>query len=317
METRINRRGPAGGPRPTAPITVPNREQHRLLLDETNILAGPSRDFAEKVFAKIRHEARVKFAMDAARDAAMDAARLAGVHPSPAMWAIFAAEEIGIGGRANMEGRATPRHPAFAECGTGRKQAGDGGAWTAAINQAQKQLGADYVANSKYVRFAATEGRIVARLFWHTDTADASTVDWEDFDVEAVLPASWRDAVVKHGIANAAYQSQGTNTSLLGLDLFDTVSSLADWMGAFERPFIATEPKEVSGMITPEILAELGFCESGVTEFKYKFGIAEDVHEISFADFVEVVGKVDDKLYYQGFLEKLTNRLGQSWPESW
>jgi NADH-quinone oxidoreductase subunit L len=38
-----------------------------------------------------------------------------------------------IGGRDGVEGSATARHPAFASCGKGRKQASDGGAWTAAM----------------------------------------------------------------------------------------------------------------------------------------------------------------------------------------
>ena len=42
-------------------------------------------------------------------------------------------DTMGIGGRMGVEGLSTSRHPAFSKCGSGRKHAGDGPAWCAAI----------------------------------------------------------------------------------------------------------------------------------------------------------------------------------------
>lgn len=42
-------------------------------------------------------------------------------------------DAMGVGGRMGVEGLSTDRHPAFSKCGSGRKHAGDGPAWSAAI----------------------------------------------------------------------------------------------------------------------------------------------------------------------------------------
>lgn len=54
------------------------------------------------------------------------------------------ADMVGIGGGVGSDwGAASARHPAFAGCGSGRKQARDGGAWSAAILEAAHRLQAE------------------------------------------------------------------------------------------------------------------------------------------------------------------------------
>ena len=57
-------------------------------------------------------------------------------------WLVLVSDEAGIGGEhgIGLSQAATWRHPAFAFCGSGRKQAGDGAAWTAAIASAAKRI---------------------------------------------------------------------------------------------------------------------------------------------------------------------------------
>jgi hypothetical protein len=49
-------------------------------------------------------------------------------------------DQIGVGGNDGVSGAGTTRLPCFAECGKGRKQASDGGAWDAAIEAAEREL---------------------------------------------------------------------------------------------------------------------------------------------------------------------------------
>ena len=82
-------------------------------------VAGPAADVLVRLGAHARHAARVEFV------------RTLGDDCDVVAWALL--DAVGIGGRAGLTGEATARHPAFAGCGKGRKQASDGPAWTAAI----------------------------------------------------------------------------------------------------------------------------------------------------------------------------------------
>jgi len=94
--------------------------------------------------AKTRHESRVSEAMQSLMSIA--SAQL-GLDPEEHefLWdqrgmllaaAIALLDEIGVGGRGNVEGRSTRRYPGLERLGKGRKQATDGAAWTAAIARA-------------------------------------------------------------------------------------------------------------------------------------------------------------------------------------
>ena len=82
-------------------------------------VTGAAADVLVRLGAPARHAARVEFACALGDDWEVVA------------WALL--DAVGIGGRAGLTGEATARHPAFANCGKGRKQASDGPAWTAAI----------------------------------------------------------------------------------------------------------------------------------------------------------------------------------------
>lgn len=98
-----------------------------------------------------RHAARVEQAVATARLAGR---ALIGIGPDedlteagewPADLAgalICVLDGYGIGGRGDVEGRATVRVPQLRGLGKGRRQASDGPAWSAAIAEAARRLGA-------------------------------------------------------------------------------------------------------------------------------------------------------------------------------
>lgn len=57
---------------------------------------------------------------------------------------------IGIGGKMGVQGASTTRLACFAKLGKGRKQARDGGAWSAAIEEAGRELAGQVEGQSKY-----------------------------------------------------------------------------------------------------------------------------------------------------------------------
>lgn len=128
-------------------------------------LAGPALELALGVGAAKRHASRVEAAIFAAiawalvwnedeGDAApylaraREAARAMATLSAPQedadtildAWAVLATDAHGVGGHRDTEGIATARHPGLDALGTGRKQAGDGPAWTAAISGAREAL---------------------------------------------------------------------------------------------------------------------------------------------------------------------------------
>ena len=107
---------------------------------------------AEKILietSEARHNARVKFALERVvtwvqKELYGNEAMLEPVWDLSSSVAAMSAgicllDEIGVGGRDGVSGAAT-RFPAFAGCGPFRKQARDGGAWSAAITGAGRQL---------------------------------------------------------------------------------------------------------------------------------------------------------------------------------
>ena len=97
-------------------------------------LEGKALNLFIRAGARARHEARVEKAHATALDWANGDSRRA--------LSACLLDAIGIGGPfgAGGWGCSTTRHPAFASCGSGRKNAKDGGAWTAAIEEAANKF---------------------------------------------------------------------------------------------------------------------------------------------------------------------------------
>lgn len=97
-----------------------------------------------------RHRARVAAAEAAALTAAKWTRDAAEAEPLPYPQneaelaalgaALITLEVAGVGGRDNVEGLGTARMPCFRPLGKGRKQARDGAAWTAALEEAARRL---------------------------------------------------------------------------------------------------------------------------------------------------------------------------------
>lgn len=106
---------------------VPTRAAEAQKLAASGV-TGAAADLILAAGASGRHEARVAAA-------AAVAASLGPVGPLAILL-----DAIGVGGDRGLEGRATKRLPPFRILGTGRKNARDGEAWTAAIRDARGRL---------------------------------------------------------------------------------------------------------------------------------------------------------------------------------
>ena len=109
-------------------ITRAALEQH---LREQGV-EGVALDALLRETAALRHTHRVAVAAATAQAAGGGVALIGAV--------LCRLDAHGIGGRDGVGGQATDRLPAFQALGKGRKQATDGGAWTAAIAEAGTQL---------------------------------------------------------------------------------------------------------------------------------------------------------------------------------
>lgn len=166
-----------------------------------------------------RHASRVAYARWAAEQHALTVMAVephetdAELHAGMILWA----DVIGVGGRDGVEGAATERHPAFdmragavvgygpvtaprARCGKGRKQASDGGAWSAAILGAARQLGGAFRVN------AHGDGR--ASLAYAIDTVSGGRVEpylrRECSVCDPLVPAAWVYSILREGLRRAA-----------------------------------------------------------------------------------------------------------------
>jgi hypothetical protein len=142
--------------------------------------------------AEERHQGRVGAAHKAAEEYYLRTVKLERAEVSPegleiAAAAILWADVIGIGGRDGVEGAGTARHPAFADCGKGRKQATDGGAWSAAILEAARKYQGSFRVNER--------GYLT---FHHSHMVDEILVD------EATVPAPWIYSILREGLRRAA-----------------------------------------------------------------------------------------------------------------
>lgn len=119
----------------------PTKGREEALLAEKGF-SGPLLEALVKAGGAKRHDARLQYllaAVPAAVEAALKAEGVdSNVHGLAAL--VMHADAAGVGGTADIEGAGTAR-PALLSliCGSGRKQAGDGAAWSSAISAAAYQ----------------------------------------------------------------------------------------------------------------------------------------------------------------------------------
>jgi len=126
--------------------TAPTRREARDLAKDAG-LTGPAADFAVRIGAPVRHVRRTAIAREAL-DAAAAAAGYTGYTGVAALLyslILCYAELAGSGGERGMGGgRAGTARMSWARgLGKGRRHATDGGAWTAAIEAAAREVAAD------------------------------------------------------------------------------------------------------------------------------------------------------------------------------
>lgn len=95
--------------------------------------------------AGTRHRIRVRDAAQAAREGAKAMKFVSGNRPDEEETEVLAValcllDQFGLGGHMGLDGAGTTRIPQFEALGKGRKQAHDGPAWTAAIEQAGAEM---------------------------------------------------------------------------------------------------------------------------------------------------------------------------------
>jgi hypothetical protein len=139
-----------------------------------------------------RHASRVAYARAAAEEWARERAGLtpkefsALPQESRDLMAgpVLAAEVLGVGGQDGVAGHGTARLPAFANCGKGRRNATDGPAWSAAIEQAAREVGGHFAVNEiGAVVYRAPGGEVLLR--------DS-------------VPVAWERTVLREGLRRAA-----------------------------------------------------------------------------------------------------------------
>lgn len=169
-------------------------------------ITGDALEALLKETAPKRHEARVSAAIAAAEDWVLETMHLTredwltGETLALMALCVLYLDVAGIGGRDGVEGLATLRHPAFSKCGSGRKQARDGGAWSSAIEAAALQLQEgvtpEYLAcYSRWVRF-----RFVADV---TDGRAALIGAMGDGSCLAMGTEAWQLTVAREGLRRA------------------------------------------------------------------------------------------------------------------
>jgi hypothetical protein len=162
--------------------TAPIRHAHRIETAYATALAESDRIFG----AAIR------------RDAA-DMGEETGTFASDQIRALAAMlcilDAAGVGGRDKVEGVGTARIPQFAGLGKGRKQALDGGAWSAAIAEAAERLlpgAALYCPGGRYIGVSNNNiGRTV-------EVETSATMSVADFQAAGLAP--WAMTLAREGL---------------------------------------------------------------------------------------------------------------------
>ena len=125
--------------------------------------SGPLLEALLKADGSRRHDLRVLFLKKAVPAAVKAALEEAGISSNEFGIAglVMHADAAGVGGHADIEGLGTAR-PALLSllCGSGRKQAGDGPAWSSAVSSAAYQEVPNYVAGN-HVLYRPDTGELV------------------------------------------------------------------------------------------------------------------------------------------------------------
>lgn len=149
-------------------------------------LEGEALDFAVALGGPRRHRMRVEAAMDALLKAS-------GGNPQVA-YALASLDAMGVGGPHDLGGESgrAVRLPALRHLGTGRKQALDGDAWSAAIEEAAASIVGGTGLPGE-IGFEADDAGVVSLYL-----EDGSSLPLPE------IPADWRRTLAKRVIARAA-----------------------------------------------------------------------------------------------------------------
>lgn len=194
---------------------ITTRREAREHLDAIGV-EGQAAEALLQASGYSRHLGRTAQARQAAMDAAaqfMEEGDDEEVHAAMA-WAIVAADQAGIGGPAMLpDGAGTARIPALTCCGTGRKQARDGGAWDAAIKAAGIEIARLLPGHA--ARFIVDGGddetpRLVVRFgerVWVGSCFSQPDTEPRPVDVylpeEGLIPGAWMFSIAAQGMQRA------------------------------------------------------------------------------------------------------------------
>lgn len=184
--------------------TVMTRQCREVELENAGV-TGVALECLLRETAPERHASRVAYARWAAEEYYLDQVRIERDEMSPeglavAAQAVLLADMIGVGGRDGVEGLATTRHPAFASCGKGRKQAMDGPAWDAAIRDA-----AWYGPLSRSMVFTVNENGVLVLMGRTAPCLRTAEPDYAEVAVdETIAPVAWRISILREGLRRAA-----------------------------------------------------------------------------------------------------------------
>lgn len=197
-------------------------------------------------YAGDRHRSRVRYARNAAEEYYLSQCAVEREDISPeslamVVSAILWADMVGVGGRDDVQGLSTERHPAFHQCGKGRKQASDGPAWTAAILEAAHLSGG---------RFSINENGLL--VFSLLDGSDVAICD-------EIAPPRWRYAILREGLRRSverAMETSGTRPNRWHENVpFDAPpSSAPSWARAVNEATLAESSEDKSLISCHEIV---------------------------------------------------------------
>lgn len=247
-------------------------------------LTGEALDLFVKAGAHRRHEMRVKIAQDA-----LMAVGRAAIPPEEVQMngagvrldalatrlAILAGklDAGGIGGRFGCGGDATARLPGLHQCGKGRKQASDGGAWTAALGEAITSL-LRSIGDTGWGR----PGNFEVRIDPTDGVCGVWDRDWEVVEVKD-LPAAWMPWMEADASRAIIWMAQGAPPNQ---GLYDDRGVEDPHRGSrVPAPVLRWEPQAASWVLAfgPEhrrLTAELEHCRSTEAAVRGGFGDTED-----------------------------------------
>lgn len=253
-------------------------------------LTGEALDLFVKAGAHRRHGMRVKIAQDALMEVGKAAispeeVRMHGagarLDALATRLAILAGklDVGGIGGRFGCGGDATARLPGLHQCGKGRKQASDGGAWTAALEEAitglLRGIGGDTGWGQK-----GSPGDLEVRVDPTDGVCGVWDRDWEVVEVKD-LPAAWMPWMEADASRAIIWMAQGEPPNQ-GLYVVEGEETKDPHYGSrVPAPVLRWEPRAAAWMLAfgPEhrrLTAELEHCRSTEASVERNFDDSED-----------------------------------------